>query len=61
MKARCACFKQILPLVGELLAGERREGAGQAGSGQTQSLTATNDRLLQLIIKVKIRKTSESA
>ena len=43
---RCNCFKQILPLVRELLAGERRSPAPGPG------LVAANDRLLQLIIKV---------
>ena len=42
---RCNCFKQILPLVRELLAGERRSPAPGPG------LVAANDRLLQLIIK----------
>jgi len=45
VKARCNCFKQILPLVRELLAGERRSPAPGPG------LVAANDRLLQLIIK----------
>ena len=44
-KTRCNCFKQILPLVRELLAGERRSPAPGPG------LVAANDRLLQLIIK----------
>ena len=44
VKARMACFKQILPLVRDLLAGEKKE---------LSSMVATNDRLLQLIIKGK--------
>lgn len=44
IKARAACFQQILPLVKDLLTGEKKE----AVSG---SILAANDRLLQLIIK----------
>jgi len=44
VKARLSCFKQILPLVKDLLSGEKRESF-------SSSLVATNDRLLQLIIK----------
>ena len=47
---RCNCFKQILPLVRELLAGERRSPAPGPG------LVAANDRLLQLIIKVGFQR-----
>ena len=47
---RCNCFKQILPLVRELLAGERRSPAPGPG------LVAANDRLLQLIIKVGLQR-----
>jgi len=43
IKARLNCFKLILPLVGNLLSGEKRDPAN--------SLIASNDRLLQLIIK----------
>ena len=44
IKARSACFQQILPLVKDLLTGEKKETV--AGS-----ILAANDRLLQLIIK----------
>eukprot|EP00092_Neocalanus_flemingeri_P034667 GFUD01037715.1.p1 GENE.GFUD01037715.1~~GFUD01037715.1.p1 ORF type:complete len:790 (-),score=138.70 GFUD01037715.1:532-2901(-) len=44
VKARCNCFKLILPLVKDLLAGEKKESV-------PSSLVASNDRLLQLIIK----------
>jgi len=47
LKARAACFQQILPLVRDLLTGgEKKEVLGGAGS-----ILAANDRLLQLIIK----------
>ena len=44
IKARASCFQQILPLVKDLLTGEKKEAV--AGS-----ILAANDRLLQLIIK----------
>jgi len=46
IKARLNCFKLILPLVENLLTGEK-----QKDSTGSSSLVATNDRLLQLIIK----------
>ena len=44
IKARSSCFQQILPLVKDLLTGEKKETV-------TGSILAANDRLLQLIIK----------
>ena len=44
IKARSSCFQQVLPLVKDLLTGEKKETV--AGS-----ILAANDRLLQLIIK----------
>ena len=42
LQARMTCFKNILPLVYDLLGGEKKE---------SNVLVASNDRLLQLIIK----------
>ena len=49
LKARQTCFRQVLPLVRELLtSGDKKEaGAGLA----VNPVLAANDRLLQLIIK----------
>ena len=63
-KGRIQCFREILPLVQDMLGGD---GQGQGGektrekvlgevtaaapASQPQQLVATNDRLLQLIIK----------
>ena len=49
LKARQTCFRQVLPLVRELLTnGDKKEaGAGLA----VNPVLAANDRLLQLIIK----------
>jgi len=44
VKARSSCFKLIFPLVKDLLSGEKKEI-------NSSSLVASNDRLLQLIIK----------
>ena len=55
-RARLACFQQILPLVRDLLTGDKKEAAPGAGAGAAAgagagSVLAANDRLLQLIIK----------
>ena len=53
-RARLACFQQILPLVRDLLTGDKKEaapGAGAAAGAGAGSVLAANDRLLQLIIK----------
>ena len=53
-RARLACFQQILPLVRDLLTGDKKEaspGAGATAGAGAGSVLAANDRLLQLIIK----------
>lgn len=53
-KGRHKCFKDVLPLVEELLGGGDRGKVHPTSNGEensTDELVATNDRLLQLIIK----------
>ena len=53
-KGRHKCFKDVLPLVEDLLGGGDRGKVHPTSNGEensTDELVATNDRLLQLIIK----------
>ena len=49
-KGRHKCFKDVLPLVEDLLSPDRRLPKNQTEDDATD-LVASNDRLLQLIIK----------
>ena len=50
-KGRHKCFKDVLPLVEDLLSPERRMPKLQSETEDSLDLVASNDRLLQLIIK----------
>jgi WD40 repeat protein len=56
-KGRHSCFKEILPLVEDLLSGDKRQpvnnggGGGASADDESAEMVASNDRLLQLIIK----------
>ena len=52
-KGRHKCFKDVLPLVEDLLSPERRMPKLQNETEDSLDLVASNDRLLQLIIKGK--------
>ena len=49
-KGRHKCFRDVLPLVEDLLGGDRKL-PNNVEDNSTDDLVSTNDRLLQLIIK----------
>ena len=50
-KGRHKCFREVLPLVEELLGGDHRKHPNNSDEQNSEDMVSSNDRLLQLIIK----------